>query len=142
MVEPNDESPTHRLQVDEVDFHDLARTFRELGEQLEKVGHMVDGKWLPHEGTAYDDDDGAPMGMYQLAEARGEALGAFRRTLTGLRKFRREYHYWERVAVELALTKLGFTQRETADLLGVGLSTVNRWAQHPVVIQDYADPDA
>jgi transposase len=54
----------------------------------------------------------------------------------GLKSFRKDYADWERLIVEYALTRSGFTQRDVATLLGVGLSTVNRWAQHPLTYED------
>jgi len=50
--------------------------------------------------------------------------------------YRRNYHHWERVIAEFALAKMNYTQRDTAQLLGVGLSTINRWAQNPLPLED------
>jgi len=59
---------------------------------------------------------------------------AMRETLEGLRKFRRNYDYWERLIAEFALAKMGYTQRDVAKYLGISLTTVNRWAQNPLTI--------
>jgi len=49
-------------------------------------------------------------------------------------QFRRDYADWERLTVEYALKR--FTQRDVASVLGVGLSTVNRWAQHTLTYSE------
>lgn len=80
----------------------------------------------------------------QIAEIGEEELYAdleddfderIRATLAAMHEFRRSYDYWERVIAEFAL-KRGFTQRAVAGMLGVSTATINRWAQHPVTVED------
>jgi hypothetical protein len=127
--EPDDDAPI--LQVDELNYYEVGRTLQELAAQLRGVADLI--------------DNGDLRRMYELAEKVGavEAFEdadrasneRFQRTLTGLRSFRRNYDYWERVIAEYALTKQEMTQREVARLLGVSTATINRWAQHPVMIE-------
>lgn len=126
--EPDDDAPI--LQVDELNFYEVGRTLQELAAQLRGVADLI--------------DNGEIRQMYEVAERVGaveafedaekEASLRFQRTLTGLRSFRRNYDYWERVIAEFALAKEKITQREVARLLGVSTATINRWAQHPVMI--------
>jgi hypothetical protein len=127
--EPDEDAPI--LQVDELTVFEVGRTLQELAAQLRGVADLI--------------DNGDLRRMYELAEKVGaeeafeDADSAsnerFNRTLTGLRSFRRNYDYWERVIAEYALTKQEMTQREVARLLGVSTATINRWAQHPVMIE-------
>lgn len=64
---------------------------------------------------------------WQLAEEAAETM------MKAIRSARQTTEYWERVTAEYAMEELGFTQRRTAALLGVGVNTINRWANHPVV---------
>lgn len=52
--------------------------------------------------------------------------------LKGLKMFRRDFAYWERLAAQMAMSEYDFTQRKTAELLGASTNTTNRWAQNPV----------
>lgn len=127
--EPDDDAPI--LQVDELNFYEVGSTLQELAAQLRGVADLI--------------DNGDLRRMYEVAEKVGavEAFEdadrasneRFQRTLTGLRSFRRNYDYWERVIAEYALNKQEMTQREVARLLGVSTATINRWAQHPVTIE-------
>lgn len=61
------------------------------------------------------------VGVDELWEAVGRDMdAATRRTLSGLGSFRKDYSNWERLAVEYAIERHGFTQRDVALLLGVG----------------------
>lgn len=124
--------------IDEIDLNDLGARLVELGEQLQQIGDYTRNQFVPKKDASYvepgeDGEDGEYSGPgtsgYQLFQS---AKGDMRRTLRALRRYRRSYSHWERLAVELALTRLEFTQREVAKDLGVGLSTVNRWAQNPL----------
>ena len=127
--EPDDDAPI--LQVDELSFYEVGRTLQELAAQLRGVADLI--------------DNGDLRRMYEVAERVGaveafedaERAGEerFHRTLTGLRSFRRNYDYWERVIAEYALNKQKMTQREVARMLGVSTATINRWAQHQVIIE-------
>ena len=126
----DDEAPL--LQVDELVFGDVGRTLVELTEQLRRVADLLAGNdvaraWETAErvgaAEAYEDAE-------KLANTR------FAETLSGLRSFRRNYDYWERAIAEFALSKQNMTQREVARLLGVSTATINRWAQHPLVIEE------
>lgn len=106
----------------------------ELGEQLRAVGQLIDNKRMREKDRLLEQ-----IGDFELQEEIDrEAREALRKTLTGLRSFRRDYDYWERIVAEYALTKWNYTQRDTAKLLGVGVSTINRWAQNPLKIQDFS----
>lgn len=120
------------LQVEELAYSDVGRTLKELAEQIRSIADLI--------------DDGDVLKAWDVAERIGaqaaiddaEQLEAerFNRTLAGLRSFRRNYDYWERAIAEYALSKRGMTQREVARLLGVSTATINRWAQHPIVIEE------
>lgn len=121
------------LAVDDLDLSDIGQSLIDLGEQLQKIGAVTGKKesWDPRQELW----ESAQNEFEQLrieSQRRDEIHDAMTKTLAGLRMFRGNYDYWERVAAEYALTRLNFTQRRTATLLGVGLSTINRWAQHPV----------
>lgn len=121
------------LQVDELTLRDVGRTLKELTEQIRGVADLIDGgeydkAW--EEAERHNYHPGAVQEAEQLANDR------FVRTLSGLRAFRRNYDYWERAIAEFALTKQNMTQREVARLLGVSTATINRWAQHPIVIEE------
>lgn len=84
------------------------------------------------------DRDLQEHGLEEIQKELGdEAKTALNKTLTGLRSFRREYDRWERVVAEYVMAKENYSQRDTAKLLGVGVSTINRWAQNPLKVQDY-----
>lgn len=120
------------LAVDGLQWRDVGLRLRELSEQLSAIADHIDDKKLEEEGRqAYEyGHEGA------IAEYDAETERRFRRTLSGLGTYRRNYHHWERVIAEFALTKMNYTQRDTAQLLGVGLSTINRWAQNPLPLED------
>lgn len=70
------------------------------------------------------------------AESERLEVEAMETLLKGLKMFRRDFAYWERLAAQHAMSELGFTQRRTADLLGASTNTTNRWAQNPVELPD------
>ncbi len=121
------------LAVDDIELRDIGQSLIDLGEQLRKIGAITEKResWDPRQEmyeAGLDEYDRLKL----ESERHDEIRDAMTKTLTGLRMFRGNYDYWERVAAEYALTQLNFTQRRTATLLGVGLSTINRWAQNPV----------
>jgi hypothetical protein len=130
MSEQSDsEFPAEQLRLADVGIHDIGQRLIDLGEQLVTIGKHTDSQKLREhlreaEEVAVDE---------VWEDVQREMTTAIRRTLSGLGSFRREYTEWERLTVEYALTRRGFTQREVANLLGVGLSTINRWAQNPLV---------
>ena len=120
----------HRLSG--VGIHDIGQRLIDLGEQLITIGKHGDSPKLRQHIREAEE-----ISMDEVWEdVDRELTTAVRRTLSGLGSFSREYADWERLAVEYALARRSFTQREVANLLGVGLSTVNRWAQHPLVDED------
>jgi DNA-binding NtrC family response regulator len=128
--EPRDDGP--ELAVDGLQWRDVGIRLRELSEQLRAVADYVDDKVLEEEGRqAYEHGHAGAIDEYEAETER-----RFRRTLSGLGTYRRNYHHWERVIAEFALAKMNYTQRDTAQLLGVGLSTINRWAQNPLPLED------
>ena len=128
----SDESDSGARQVDDVRLNELSKRLIDLGEQLRLIGsHTAEHKFEGHFEHAAQID--VPEVWADYEEKISDAV---RRTLAGLGSYRKEYANWERLIVEYALTKQGFTQREVARLLGVGLSTVNRWAQHPLTYDE------
>lgn len=128
--EPDDE-PVYA--VEGLRYSDVGMRLRDLSEQLARVADLIEDKKLHREGReAYEHGhEGA------IAEYEAEVSKRFRQTLSGLGAYRRQYNFWERVIVEYALNEMNYTQRDAAQLLGVGLSTVNRWAQNPLRLEDY-----
>jgi len=120
------------LAVEGLRYIDVGYRLRELAEQLSAVADLIDDPKLHEAGQkAYEHGHEAA-----IAEHDTELDRRFRRTMSGLGAYRRNYHHWERVIAEFALTQMNYTQRDTAQLLGVGLSTINRWAQNPVKLED------
>jgi DNA-binding MurR/RpiR family transcriptional regulator len=129
--DPDDDNT--QLEVDEVTFAYVGERLIELGEQLRTVGQYVDSPRIRQLERELQEH-----GLDEIAdELNAENTAALRKTLTGLRSFRREYDRWERIVAEYVMTKRNYTQRDTAQLLGVGVSTINRWAQNPLKVQDY-----
>lgn len=127
-----DNSGVEGRQVDDVRLNELGKRLADLGEQLQLIGGHT---------TSYKIDESREQAQHiDVPEVWSDheqlVRDSVRRTLAGMGSFRKEYANWERIVVEYALTKEGFTQREVARLLGVGLSTVNRWAQHPLTYED------
>lgn len=135
MTSSGDGAGETRLQLDEVDRIDLADKLRDLSEQLQRAAELV---YNQQQAAAlrqrYEVRD-EPNEYEQLA-LDAQSAAEFRRALTTLREFRRQYGRWERVIAEYALGRMHYTQRDAAKYLGVGLSTVNRWAQHPVTVDE------
>jgi hypothetical protein len=132
MSNDQDETLGPQRQVSDVSLHEIGAQLSTLGQQLMEIGKHTDNRELRkyiNDVHEYGDDE-------HVEELRIKLAGAIRQTLTGLNGFRREYANWERLTVEYALTQSGLTQRDVARLLGVGLSTVNRWAQHPLTYED------
>lgn len=119
-------------RLTDVGIHQIGQRLIDLGEQLVTIGKHTDShKLRQHIRDAED------VNVDEVWEdVQSELNAAVRRTLSGLGSFRREYTEWERLTVEYALHRRSFTQREVAALLGVGLSTVNRWAQSPLTHDD------
>lgn len=133
VPEGDDDAPL--LQVEESTPADMAREFADLSNQLARLSDLLfnEGREAANRMILRDGDPTEEDFEAMDRESRHH----FRRALIGMRSFRRDYYYWERVVAEYALTKMGYTQRDAAKALGVGLSTINRWAQHPLKIEDY-----
>jgi DNA-binding NtrC family response regulator len=128
----SDQQAEQARRLTDVGIHDIGQRLIDLGEQLIAIGkHGDSDKLREHMREA---EEIAVDEVWE--EVDREMKTAVRRTLSGLGSFRKEYNDWERLAVEYALARRGFTQREVANLLGVGLSTINRWAQHPLADGD------
>lgn len=121
------------LQVDEVSFYEVGERLVDLGTELQRVGHEMDSDRLRQLERELR-EHGLDAIIEELDTSTDMAL---HRTLTGLRTFRREYDRWERLVAEYVMAKHNYTQRDTAKHLGVGVSTVNRWAQNPLKVQEY-----
>lgn len=131
MSEESSADATRTLQVSDVGLHDIGQRLIDLGEQLISIGKHTENHDLRQHIEEAD-----RIAVEEAWDAVGREIeSAVRRTLGGLSGFRKEYGNWERLIVEYAL-KRGFTQRDVARLLGVGLSTVNRWAQHPLTYDE------
>lgn len=119
--------------VEGLRYGDVGARLRDLSEQLARVADLIEDEKLDRLGReAYEHGHAGA-----IAEYDAEIAKRFRQTLSGLGVYRRQYNFWERVIVEYALNEMNYTQRDTAQLLGVGLSTVNRWAQNPLPLEDY-----
>ena len=124
-----EEQAERERRLSGVGIHDIGQRLIDLGEQLITIGKHGDSPTLRQHLREAEE-----ISMDEVWEdVDRELTTAIRRTLSGLGSFRREYAEWERLSVEYALARRSFTQRDVANLLGVGLSTVNRWAQHPLV---------
>lgn len=119
-------------RIDSVHLKDIGQRLMDLGQLLIETGKYADSEKLRRlERQALE------LAIEEVYEdLNREAVASIRRTLTSLNTFRREYSDWERLTVEYALKRGQLTQRDVASLLGVGLSTVNRWAQHPLTYED------
>jgi hypothetical protein len=125
MVEEN--SADTVFPVDVLALGDIGDQPKTLADQLAAISKHTERRNFRALEKAYDlsgDDEYAE----QLSEMQEIAI---RQTLMGLAQFRRSYDYWERLVAEYAL-KNGFSQRQAAGHLGVAVSTINRWAQHPL----------
>jgi DNA-binding NtrC family response regulator len=132
VPEPDDSA----LQVDEVDRIDLADKLQELSEQLQRAAELMYNRDRADELEERYLHNAEPD-EYEQIKLSAKSVDEFRRTLTALRDFRRSYGRWERVIAEYALNNMGYTQRDAAKYLGVGVSTINRWAQHPLTIDEH-----
>ncbi len=127
-------------QINEIELRDLGAHFVELGERLKLVGRLTEDQTVPITGrdVVFMKNDYEEMSEVEVEEWVADVRKRIRGTLTGLRDFRRDYERWQRLTAEYVLTKLGYTQRDAAELLGVAASTINRWAQHPLRVEDYS----
>ncbi len=122
--------PNDVNQVEEVEIPDIAKSLGDIAEKLHR--DMGRAARLPGRPD-YVDASGEPLLTAEEQDAwPATADATLKQLLRDLAAFRTNYDYWERVAAEFALRYHHFTQRETAQLLNVGVSTINRWAQHPV----------
>lgn len=112
-------------QLGEIDgVADIGRSFEELGRKLAEVAA---------ESADVPDDRDSPD--TRLVALRLEQL------MEAVAQHRDGLAYWERVIAEYALHRRGYSQRKTAQLLGVGVSTVNRWSQNPAGF-DWSETDS
>ena len=139
--QPEDEN---QFAGEDITLRDLGQSLIELGKHLVEVGKGANKStdFRPEDyldamypSSSLDRDDEAFIKSQQAKQAHNDAVT---QVLMGLRSFRGNYDYWERVAAEYALTH-GFTQRRAAALLGVSVSTINRWAQNPVDTDEKED---
>ena len=140
-MERSEESPREdatTYQVHEIDLDLIGEQLEVLGGQLAEAGKQLRGRaLLPSISGTYVDDDGHSMTDDEVQRANDETRQAFRSTLRAIRRFRREYDRWERLTAEFALSEMDYTQRDAAHELGVAASTINRWAQHPLRVEEY-----
>lgn len=131
----NDNPKSDGLAITGIELRDIGQTLIALGRQLQEVGKITekpDDEAVLQEVFGGRYDEHSPEHFKAELEQQRATQDAMTQTLMGLQAFRRSYEHWERLTVEYALTNLNFTQRRTATLLGVAVSTINRWAQHPL----------
>jgi DNA-binding NtrC family response regulator len=128
---PEDEQ---MLAADEVSLAEIRRVMKDMALQLERI---ADGTETAKMRDISDKNLHVGIDQYDEAEYEGEVSSVVATTLRSLKSFRRNYDYWERAIAEYALREMKFTQRDTARMLGVGVSTINRWAQNPLEVQNY-----
>jgi DNA-binding NtrC family response regulator len=128
---PEDEQ---MLAADEVSLAEIGRVMKDMALQLERI---ADGTETAKMRDINDKNLHVGIDQYDEAEYEGEVSSVVATTLRSLKSFRRNYDYWERAIAEYALREMKFTQRDTARMLGVGVSTINRWAQNPLEVQNY-----
>lgn len=133
---PQDDDRT-TMQVDELDLDSIGRGLDAIAKELQEAAARLFGRAMLQDGVAYSKHGHDTMSDFEVMSENGETQAAFRSTLRSMRKFRREYDRWERLTAEYALNRMRYSQRETAQELGVATSTINRWAQHPLPIEDY-----
>lgn len=122
--------PEAERVIESIEAAEIGEHLKSLAEELDAISQLTSrlNHWVSPELRRELEIDDAQI----EEEAKAWELDAIQRTLTRLSSFRREYARWERLIVEYALTRAHLTQREVAGLLGVGLSTVNRWNQNPI----------
>lgn len=125
-------------QIDEVELRDIGRNLVELAERLRRAGALIEARQIAPLGPLYHDANGLEMSDEEVAAENASTRVAFRDALNAMRDFRRGYNRWERLTAEYALTRMHYSQRDAANELGVAASTINRWAQHPLPIEDYS----
>jgi len=128
----SDDATEPVLPVEVLQLPHIADQLRALADHLQLVSTYTESHKFRDLEVAWEKSGADPEVDAQLDEAYATAM---RQTLLGLAQFRRSYEYWERLIAEYAL-KSGFTQREAASYLGVAVSTINRWAQHPLTTED------
>lgn len=121
------------LAPPDADIRDITNAYKAIALILEnaadRANHLND--------LAHQDRGGISVDVIQerRAEAWGDAEAAAETMMKAIDSARKSFEYWERVTAQYAMDELGFTQRRTAALLGIGVNTVNRWANHPVQTQ-------
>lgn len=125
MGEENADDRVRPVEV--LTLADIGDQLKALADQLAAISNHSDRRKFRDLEKAWEyrgDDEDREL----LDEAHASAI---RQTLMGLAQFRRSYDYWERLIAEYAL-KQGLSQRQAGGYLGVAVSTINRWAQHPL----------
>lgn len=130
------------MSDDWIEHHPRTEQLRQIVEAFESIGSALENAAKKAElqltASAVERSAGG-ISMHVIERNRAEAdqieAEAMETLLKGLKMFRRDFAYWERLAAQHAMHELGFTQRRAASLLGASTNTTNRWAQHPL------DPD-
>lgn len=137
--EPTADEGAAVYQIQEVTLSDIGDALVELSARLREAGEKIQGKSIMIESgsISYMRNEFEEMSYEEVSEENRKTRAAFRSTLVALRQFRREYERWERLTAEYALDEMNYSQRDAAAALGVAASTINRWAQHPLKIEDY-----
>lgn len=133
----SEESNDQTFARDEVTFAQLGEIIEALADDLHAVATRAEAKELKREMNNLQDRDWAIDDVQEEYNRRTAAVMI--RTLSGLKRFRRNYEYWERAIAEYALKNEGLSQRDAARYLGVAGSTINRWAQNPLKPQEARD---
>lgn len=119
---------------DEISFDQLGNLLEEMAEELQSIAQRAKDADVERLHRELDLMDYPEVEIYEEINRRVGATTV--RTLGGLKRFRRNYEYYERAIAEWALSNDQLSQRDVARYLGIGLSTVNRWAQNPLKAQD------
>lgn len=120
------------LQVDEIELRNIGDSFVRIADDLRAAGELI--KSAPIKPTGVDPKSGNETIFTEedVAKWGNDSTYQAEELLTALKKVRRNWAYWERVAAEYAMKELGMTQRRVAAALGVSTATVNKWSQNPV----------
>lgn len=121
------------LAADEVSLSEIRRVMEDMAGQLHRIAEATQSVKMR---DLEDKNLHVGLDQYEEAEYEGEFHNVVATTLRSLKSFRRNYDYWERAIAEYAFRELKFTQRDTARMLGVGVSTINRWAQLPLEVHN------
>ena len=128
---------------DSFEKHPRTEQLRQIAEAFESIGSALENaakQTSQHLHHADNERGAGGISVHIIEGHRAEAeqieAEAMETLLKGLKMFRRDFAYWERLAAQHAMNELGFTQRRAASLLGASTNTTNRWAQNPLDLEE------